>query len=143
MLRRKSSLRESYAQKLRQAGMFTKTPLRTFLKRGKPLKKISRSQRARMARYHEVRNEYLRTHPVCGICLVRNQKPAPATEVHHIYGRNGSLLCDERGFCPSCFNCRLWPHENPVEARAAGVLGEAWQWGVPIDRHRKESYAIA
>lgn len=96
----------------------------------KPLRKVSRAQGVRMRKYHEARIAFLAANPACGICLVRGKTPGAATEVHHIRGRNGSLLCDLRGFIPSCRACREWPHENPKEARALGVFGEAWEWGV-------------
>lgn len=141
MLRRKCSLRDSYARKLRFTGKVWNGPPRSTLKRGKPLKKISKSQRNRLKDYYQIRNEYLLQFPACAICLCRGLTPAPATEVHHMFGRNGSLLTDTRGFVSSCRGCREWPHDNAREARALGILGEPWEWGVPIDRHRKNALA--
>lgn len=141
MLKRRMSLRESYARKQRYAAYEGKTSPRASLKRSKPLKKISKSQRNRLAAYKEVRIEYLKKFPACAICLCRGMTPAPATEVHHMFGRNSSLLCDTRGFVPSCRGCRDFPHEHPKEARALGILREPWEWGVPIDRQRKYAQA--
>lgn len=132
-LRRKESLRDGYARRLKEEG----TRLRPILRangnwrfKRKVLKKQSRSQRERLKRYFAIRTEWLKEHHVCIICLCRNQRAALATEVHHIRGRAGKLLFDTRFWAASCFGCRLWPHENPVEAREAGVLAEPWEWNV-------------
>lgn len=77
----------------------------------------------------------------CAICIARKsispRGPGPltpnfATEIHHLRGRKGPLIGDPRGFCPSCFFCRQWPHDNPNAARAAGVLSARNLWGVPF-----------
>lgn len=101
------------------------------LPRQKPLKKVSKAQRRRLKGYFEARDEYLAQYPVCGICLVRGLTPMAATEVHHARGRVGSLLIDTRFFVPSCRPCREWPHENPKEARALGVLAGPAEWNTP------------
>jgi len=130
-------MRDAYANKCRDRGQFFSTLNKTAMKKGTPLKKVSKSQRRKLKTYFEVRNEFLRDNPACLICVVRGLTPAPATEVHHLFGRSNSLLCDVRGFCPSCKSCREWPHANPKEARELGLLGEPWEWGVPIDSHRQ------
>lgn len=140
-LRRKVSMRDAYAKKCKDKGIWHSTLQRTELKKGTPLKKVSKSQRRRLKEYYEVRNAFLRDNPACLICVVRGLKPAPATEVHHRFGRNASLLSDVRGFVANCRSCRDWPHANPKEARELGLLGEAWEWGVPIDRQRKNAGA--
>lgn len=100
------------------------------------LKRQSKKQASRLARYLPIRNDFLKKFPACGICLVLDMTPAPSTEVHHKFGRNGSLLFDVRGFVPSCRAHREWPHTNGALARELGVLGMPSEWGVPIDRHQ-------
>ena len=104
-------------------------------KNGTPMRKVSSSRAREMRLYYEERAEWLKAHPACMICLVRGMTPAPATEVHHRFGRVGSLLRDQRGWCASCVHCRDWPHANPREARELGVLGPPELWNVRIDRH--------
>lgn len=96
------------------------------------MRKISATGRRRIAVYMPAQREYLRAHPDCEICLARGLQPNPATEVHHTRGRNGRLIADTRFFKASCFSCRMWPHDNPREARRLGVLAEATDWGVSL-----------
>lgn len=84
-----------------------------------------------MERYYAVRDEYLKTHPICGVCLVLGfDCPNPSSEVHHLRGRNGRLLCDTRFFAPSCRAHREFPHQNPALARELGLLSSPADWGV-------------
>lgn len=46
----------------------------------------------------------------------------PATEVHHINGRIGSLLTDERYFLAVSTEGHRWIHENVKEARSKGWI---------------------
>ena len=95
-MRRKQSLRASYAQKCREeAARVIKARQPRIWKHRKPIKKVSKSQRRRLGEYFTLRIDYLKRFPVCGICLCLNEHPAPSTEVHHKFGRNASLLCDE------------------------------------------------
>lgn len=95
-----------------------------------PLKKVSRSQSSRLAKYRPIAQSFLAKHPACEICLARDQGARPSTEVHHSRGRNGALLFDARFFVASCRGCREWPHEHPREARALGILAEPRDWNV-------------
>lgn len=140
-LNRKVSMRDAYAAKLRTEGRYTSfrrkqtgSSSRVLPCRGKPLKKISRSQRERLKRYFAIRNEWLSLpeNAVCAICLVRGMNPAPATECHHSRGRAGKLLFDTRFWRSSCRNCREWPHENPREARELGILASPVEWNVSV-----------
>ncbi len=97
-----------------------------------PLRKVSKSQARRIAKYRPIAHGFLLAHPICGICLVRGGEVRPSTEIHHIRGRNGPLLFDTRFFCASCRACRLWPHDNKEEARKLGVLAERGEWGSPV-----------
>lgn len=49
-------------------------------------------------------------------------------ECHHIRGRIGALLLDERFWAPLCPACHRWVGEHPREARAAGLLAGFGEW---------------
>jgi hypothetical protein len=93
-----------------------------------PLKKQSRATKKLYGKYYEIQAKFLELNPGCAICLARGLSSRPATEVHHIRGRSPKLLCDTLFFCPSCFQCRSWPHDNPRQAREVGILAEANDW---------------
>lgn len=130
LLQRKRSLREAYADKLRERGQFYSTLKRAYINRGKPLKKASKSQRRKLSKYIPIRDEFLRQNSSCQICPCRGRRPNRATEVHHSRGRIGRLMCDTRFFVASCRDCREWPHEHPNEARSLGLLASARDWNV-------------
>lgn len=96
------------------------------------LKKVSKKQSGRLARYYPIRDAFLAENRVCEICSARGAPVNEATEVHHLRGRLGSLLFDTRGFVPSCFSCRTWPHDHPREAREIGLLAIPRDWGRPF-----------
>lgn len=129
-LRRRSSLRDAYANKCRERGIFFQKLERAEMTRRKPLKKESKRQRRRLAEYYEVRAEWLRRpeNATCSICPCRGLRPMAATEVHHARGRAGGLLFDTRFFIASCRDCREWPHANARLARELGLLASAAEW---------------
>lgn len=101
-------------------------------KKRTPLKKVSRSQRRRLAEYYPIRAQYLEMYPLCEICIARGfHPPNMATEIHHARGRTKTLLCDPRFFRSSCRSCREWPHENPRHARELNLLCSPVEWNVP------------
>lgn len=103
-------------------------PIKREIKARKPIKQRSSKQAQRDAKYAPISKAHLAAFPWCGICAVRDRGQVPATEIHHARGRAGSLLFDRRFFVSSCFECRMWPHENPEAARALGVLASATDW---------------
>ena len=135
---------------------------KTWKKTG--LKKVGKSQRARLAKYYPLQREFLSRpeNRLCVICLCRSLdshldliipilkldpvvgdgvfERSGATmrrseEVHHRFGRGRSNLCDERGFIASCRGCRIPVHEDIKKSRELGLIGSATQWNTPIDRH--------
>lgn len=44
-----------------------------------------------------------------------------ATCVHHVSGRSGPKLKDEKDWMPSCQSCNTWVEENDHEARQMGA----------------------
>lgn len=128
-LKRKTSLRESYAKK--QLQRYQDGEGRIGMRRS------SKSREKKMAQYYRVRSEFLANpeNQQCAVCRILkalNEVPAiqRATEVHHMRGRIGRLLTWEPGFCPTCRDHREWPHQNPRRARDYGLLAEMRDWNV-------------
>lgn len=150
-LKRKESLRDSYAKKLKAEGRFTSFEkrnkcghIRVIAKKRKPLKKQSRSQRERLKKYFPIRNEFLAQpeNQYCSACGTRGIfPPRRATEVHHSRSRNGDLLFDTRFFIATDWECGRWIHDHPREARELGLLAPANEWGTvptkPLDSPAK------
>ena len=91
----------------------------TPLKRKTPLKRVSKKRRWELGIYWSKAQWFLRMHPYCqmGSCL------RPATQIHHIRGRNGSRLNDDRYWLALCNDCHQWIHfQAPQEARKIGAL---------------------
>lgn len=136
-LKRKESLRDAWLRKVRaSAGETARKIVKSGLKRT-TLKKIARSRRKKLASYFVVKAEWLRRpeNELCAICRARREAgeailQGKATEVHHVRGRIGRLLCDTRFFIASCRGCRDWPHENPVRARELQLLAPASEFNV-------------
>lgn len=119
MLTRKKSLRQSYEDKLRREGISQKAR--------KPLRKVSKKQENRLARYYPLRAQFLSEpgNAERQICIRRqrageNIRVNLSTEVHHFNGRAGKNLFS--GFIASCRPCRMWPHDNIAKAKALGLL---------------------
>lgn len=136
-LKRKVSLRDSFLKKLREEGTRIHWNRNSHLKRKRQLKKISRSRRTSLAKYQALAGAFLSLpeNRLCIICQTRREHGENilinlATEIHHHRGRRGRLLCWLPGFRPSCYHCRMWPHEHPRTAREYGLLSPAPLWDV-------------
>jgi hypothetical protein len=95
----------------------------------KPMVQKSAKQKGRDAQWRKVQKQWLELEPFCRVCAMFGDE-VKATEVHHKRGRNGALLCDTRFLASTCRAHRMWPHDNPVQARAVGLLAPANEWGV-------------
>jgi hypothetical protein len=56
--------------------------------------------------------------PIC------SENPHLCTDVHHAYGRVGSLLMDERFWVPVCPKLHLFIHAHPKESKLWGLIGD-------------------
>ena len=96
------------------------------------VKARSAPEEVRMAIYREIAAMYKLLHPFCECCvLIRDCLPSEArdtTDIHHIFGRDGYLLFDPKGFKSSCRPCHTWIDANRELARKLGLLCEAGQW---------------
>jgi hypothetical protein len=84
--------------------------------------------RAKQLRVYAKRvKQWLREHSHCAACakldMYRPGRPIIklASECHHIRGRNGELLLDERYWLPVCRKCHDWITLHGREARALGL----------------------
>lgn len=72
-------------------------------------------KRARQERtYRKLRNAFLLDQPWCAVC------GGLATQVHHMQGRVGGLLCDVSKWLPVCDGCHREITENPAWAVERG-----------------------
>lgn len=136
-LKRRESMRDSYARRMRAAGKIGGLKARGALIRKRPPKKISNAKQLANDRYYPLQREFLARpeNQWCAICQARrdageNIQVNIATEVHHWAGRTGRLLCYVPYFRPSCFFCRTWPHDHKRRAREIGVLAPATLYDV-------------
>lgn len=53
-------------------------------------------------------------------------------EVHHMRGRLGTLLRDQRFWIALSKQGHRWVHEHPAEARRLGFLCQPGEWNVPV-----------
>lgn len=93
------------------------------------LKSVSKKRQRQNSEYNKVRDVFLKEHPKCmagvaGVCK------GSATEIHHIRGRVGRLLCDKRFFLAICRPCHNWIGDNGAEARRKGLLAPAQEFNV-------------
>jgi hypothetical protein len=54
-----------------------------------------------------------------------------AAHVHHVRGRLGKLLVDERYWKSLCWEHHVWVHDNPYAGRRMGLLAGEGDWGRP------------
>lgn len=84
------------------------------LKSNKVVKHISNRQSQRLAKYNELREEYLKEHPNCEICNT------PSDIIHHKNGRTGENLF--KYFMTVCDPHHKEIHANPKESKEKGYL---------------------
>ena len=95
-----------------------------------PLKKQSNARAREMRLYYRERREWLalERNSRCAVCLGLGEVPAPATEVHHKFGRIGKLLRYQPGWIPCCVNHRETPHLRRKWAMEMGLIAPAAEW---------------
>jgi len=74
--------------------------------------------------YKVVRKEFLEENPLCKVCLdIDNPIKREATDVHHPFGRIGTLLTDKKHFLAVCRDHHTKIENNPVWAKEMGYSG--------------------
>lgn len=86
------------------------------LKRKSRLRPASKKRAAALKLYYELRREYLRLHPACEICTVKNSQ-----DIHHKAGRGPNLNKTET-WMALCRLCHDEIHHNPSWAREQHYL---------------------
>lgn len=100
----------------------------------KPRKRVnamSEKRRIENREYMKLRRVFLKGKPLCPIALALWGERLPATEIHHIRGRAGSLLVDTRFWLPVSRKGHDWVEANRPEAVKRGWLAGAGDWNKP------------
>lgn len=85
------------------------------MKKQYTIRKLSKKRAAQNRIYLKMAKEFIKD-KYCPVTL------QPATEVHHINGRIGALLTDERNFLAVSVEGHRWIHENVNKARKKGWI---------------------
>lgn len=120
---------------------------RTPLKRSKkPIRKVSQKRAPQLRQYTKDRLDFLEKNPWCQIYIRRfNIDPAEvrehngaykvmnlgtaywkmvplATDIHHVRGRVGLMLLDQKYWMSACREQHDWAHANGKQARLQGII---------------------
>lgn len=91
--------------------------------RTKWISSISDKRKANLKQYEKLKRVWLKgrkcCYPGCNSLVV---------DVHHLRGRIGKLLCEQRYWLPLCRPHHDWVGRNPEEARKMGLLCEKGKW---------------
>lgn len=132
-LKRKKSLRQSYAEKMRAKGCFRNgltgnSRLKSnggALKRKTKLRQASPKRRKALSLYSSLRTAFLIANPVCQALFVNGVRQllckVEAVDVHHKAGRGPNLNRVDT-WMAVCRYCHNAIHANPKAAREAGLL---------------------
>lgn len=90
-------------------------------KKRPPIPRVSGKRAVQLREYAKKRKAFLEKRPFCEAewesdCMMRSQ------DLHHLKGRRGDLLNDERFFLAVCRPCHNAIHRNPSLARKWGLL---------------------
>lgn len=106
-----------------------------------PLAKKSRGKRAGQRQAYKAQaRRFLEANPVCQVWPMKGNRKRPSVDVHHMRGRFGSLLIDQRFWMAVSREAHDEIHRHPDAARRAGYLCPKGQWNVPVkcDCHKHE-----
>lgn len=94
---------------------------------------VSTVRRQRLAEYGRKSKQWKAKHFRCDFagCV------AIGVDIHHVFGRSGKLLTDERFWKILCRPHHDWVHANPDKARAIGLLAPTGCWN---DFRKAEDY---
>lgn len=83
-----------------------------------PLRKISKKLSPRMNRYYKIKKEFLKGKLKCDAC----KRYSNYLEVHHVSGRFGERLCNEKDFMAVCRSCHEIIERNRKMSYEKGYL---------------------
>lgn len=95
----------------------------------KPIRKVSKSRARQNREYTKLKAAFLEANPLCQACSDFGTVPARSTEVHHVRGRSGKLLCDTRYWLAIDPRCHCMIHQHPAIAKKLGLLANMGEWG--------------
>lgn len=91
-----------------------------------PMKQVSKKHAAEKREYSPVAAAYLEKHTECHHCIEKGVTPLPATEIHHVAGKEGSLRNDRRFFMAVNSKCHTIDsdsiHQNTANAYERGWM---------------------
>lgn len=102
--------------------------LKSKPKKSYNIKKVSKKQSARLARYHKQRKEWFKNpdNQYCKLNMTDDctkDHPKHALDVHHPFGKVGYLLFAEEFWLPGDRECHRLAHDRDKEAKTKGVSG--------------------
>jgi len=86
-------------------------------KQSTPIKQVSKKLSKKRGEYNLLATQYKKDNPTCKVCEVN-----PTTDIHHVKGRVGPLLCDVNYFLNVCRTCHTKIEENPEWAKEMGYV---------------------
>lgn len=95
------------------------------------LRRRSARRLAYLMSYQKARKAILDKKPGCPVSWRVFGIQRPATMMHHVRGRLGVLLADERYLMAVSFEGHCWIHDHPDEARKRGWLAQPGEWNKP------------
>ena len=120
-----------YQEKLKKKVLVPKgrgPVLKSKPKKTYKIKKVSKTQAKRNARYHKQRKEWFKKpeNQYCKLNMTEDctkDHPKVATDVHHPFGKVGDLLFAEEFWLPGDRECHRLAHDKDAEAKEKGVSG--------------------
>lgn len=95
------------------------------------MRNASKERSKQLRKYLKRVKQWLKENTHCKACEVLAEHSGHAirvirlaSECHHVRGRNGDLLLDERYWLPVCFNCHRWITEHGKKARELGLSAD-------------------
>lgn len=89
----------------------------------KRIRPVSKRRAAALKLYAVAKAAHLKEHPNCQKCGYHKD-----VSIHHVRGRVGTLLYDDRYFKSLCRLCHAWVHQFPQQATAMGYLAQKGEW---------------
>jgi hypothetical protein len=68
-----------------------------------------------------------------------HKKSHYSESLHHVRGRRGKLLIDERWIKDACLKSHRWIHDHPEQAQKMKLLAGPGQWGVQPENTKTAS----
>lgn len=103
----------------------SRVPIRTRKRPNPKSKKRIKEERE----YKPAARAFKAANPEC-MAMIPNECTEKTTDVHHIRGRAGRLLLDERFWLAVCRNCHRWIESNKKLAQDWELLAKQGEWGV-------------